>query len=39
VRKLITEKGFFPASDYSYFYNIRKKIKKADKAKLVLVKE
>jgi transglutaminase-like putative cysteine protease len=39
VRKLITEKGFFPASDYSDFYNIRKKIKKADKAKLVLVKE
>ncbi len=39
VRKLITEKGFYPASDYADFYNIRKKIKKADKAKLVLVKK
>ena len=38
IRKLYVEKGIFPASDYQDFYNIRKKIKKADKAKLVLVK-
>lgn len=39
VRKLYVEKGVFPASDYMDFYNTRKKIKKADRAKLVLVKK
>ncbi len=38
VRTLIIEKGTFPASDYQEYYNTRKKIKKADKAKLVLKK-
>ncbi len=38
VRTLIINKGFFPASDYQEYYNTRKKIKKADKAKLVLKK-
>ncbi|MEN8119180.1 MAG: DUF3857 domain-containing protein [Bacteroidota bacterium] len=39
VRKFIVEKGISPASEYMNFYNFRKKIKKADKAKLVLVKK
>ena len=39
IRTLVIEKGFFPASNYQDYYNIRKKIKKADKAKLVLIKD
>ncbi len=39
VRKLIVEKGFFQAADYQKYYEYKKKIKRADKAKLVLVKK
>ncbi len=38
IRKYSSEKGIFPAEDYKAYYEFRKKIKKADKAKLVLVK-
>jgi len=39
IRKYSSEKGIFPAVDYKAYYDFRKKIKKADKAKLVLVKK
>ncbi len=38
IRNLVVNKGFYQASDYVDFYNSRKMIKKADKAKLVLTK-
>jgi len=39
VRKFYVEKGFFAATEYMGFYNFRKKIKKADRVKVVLVKK
>jgi transglutaminase-like putative cysteine protease len=38
IRTHSSEKGIFPAEDYKDYYEFRKTIKKADKAKLVLVK-
>ncbi len=39
IRKNYSEKNIFPAKDYIAFYEYRKQIAKADKAKLVLVKK
>ncbi len=39
IRNYSSEKGIFPAEDYKDYYEFRKTIKKADKAKLVLVKK
>ena len=39
VRTLITNPGLFPASDYQEYYDLMKKVKRYDNAKLVLVRE
>ncbi|MFN8258462.1 MAG: DUF3857 domain-containing protein [Bacteroidales bacterium] len=38
IRKYYTEKGIFQTQDYAAYYDFRKQLVKADKAKLVLVK-
>jgi len=39
IRKYSSEKGIFPATDYKAYYEFRKELKRADAAKLVLVKK